>query len=77
MLLGDVEFTQNLIAPMGENILLELHGIQLSDTSCTNGDGIEVWNINNINAIQFIFEIHVVITENGIFHLVFLNKVTD
>lgn len=42
MLLRDIEYTQSLIAPMGENILLELHGVELSDKSCKDDDGIEV-----------------------------------
>lgn len=38
----DVDFTQHLIAPIGTNILLELHGVSFSKEGCNFGSSIEV-----------------------------------
>lgn len=38
----DVDFTQHLIAPVGQNILLELHGVSFSKEGCHFGSSIEV-----------------------------------
>lgn len=42
MLPIDVDFTQHLIAPVGYNILLELHGVSFSKEGCHYGSSIEV-----------------------------------
>lgn len=38
----NVDFTQHLIAPVGYNILLELHGVSFSKAGCRYGSSIEV-----------------------------------
>lgn len=38
----NIDFTQHLIAPVGEIILLELHGVGFSDKNCRNGGSLEV-----------------------------------
>lgn len=37
-----VDFTQRLIAPLGDIILLELYGVSFHDNDCINGSRIEV-----------------------------------
>lgn len=38
----EVDFTQHLIAPVGTNILLELHGVGFSKDGCQHGGSIEI-----------------------------------
>ena len=38
----DVDFTQHLVAPVGDVILLELHGVGFSDNDCHGRSSIEV-----------------------------------
>lgn len=38
----DVDFTQHLIAPIGTNVLIELHGVSFSKEGCRFGSSIEV-----------------------------------
>lgn len=40
----DVEFTQHLIAPLGDVILLELYGVGFRKNGCPNGAGIEIYD---------------------------------
>lgn len=40
----DIEFTQHLIAPLGDVILLELYGVGFRKNGCSNGAGIEIYD---------------------------------
>ena len=42
---GNVDFTQHLIAPLGDVILLEIYNVGFSENGCHNGDSIEVSDI--------------------------------
>ena len=38
----NVDYTQHLLAPFGDNILLELHGVEFSDNGCEDNNILEV-----------------------------------
>ncbi|XP_055844862.1 uncharacterized protein LOC129911179 isoform X2 [Episyrphus balteatus] len=40
----NVDFTQHLVAPFGDNILLELHGVEFSDNGCPGNNVIEIYD---------------------------------
>lgn len=38
----NIDFSQHLIAPLGDVILLEMYNVGFSENGCQNGDSIEV-----------------------------------
>lgn len=43
----NIDFTQHIVAPLGEVILLELYNVGISESGCHNADRIEVRTIMN------------------------------
>lgn len=41
---SNIDFTQHIVAPLGEVILLEVHNVGISETDCHSANRIEVRN---------------------------------